>query len=137
MGRKRTADSAAPDMCGMYMPVKCRWCSRIFIKPDSRWQYQAGSNDSRRFYCSYACLKAARRHMADKDRHKVMHVSRSGADITRHMHSRLGIDPGEVHELWEWADIFGVSYYDLWEKTVEFHLPVDDALVLLLDRKAM
>lgn len=137
MGRKRTADPAAHDMRGMYMPVKCRWCSRIFIKPDSRWQYKIGHNDSRRFYCSYACLKAARRWNADKDRHRKIRVRRAGSRAIRDAHDRLCIESGEEHELWEWADIFGVSYYDLWEKTMEFFLPVDDALDILLGRKAM
>lgn len=127
--------SADTEMKGLYMPVRCRWCRKIFIKPDADWKYRLGSNKTRTYYCSYACLKAARRHMADQDRHKVMHVSRSGADITRHMHSRLGIDPGEAHELWEWADIYGINYYELWEKVVEYYMPVDDAICLILAEK--
>lgn len=52
------------------------------------------------------------------------------------MQDRLMMDRGEMHSLEEWADIYDVDYYRLWEKVIQRSLTVDDAIsILLAERK--
>lgn len=117
--------------------TQCRYCGCIFIRPSEDWRYKYSKHkQGLQFFCSYSCIENARRSIADRDRMKRFRVRSTHDSSIQDMQDKLMMDRGEIHSLEEWADIYDVDYYRLWEKAVHGNLTVDDAInILLTERK--
>ena len=128
---------ATAERGGNFRPTRCRYCGCIFIKPSEDWKYKYSRHkQGLHFFCSYSCMENARRSIADRDRLKRFRVRHTDDSSIQDMQDRLMMDRGEMHSLEEWADIYDVDYYRLWEKVIQRSLTVDDAIsILLAERK--
>ncbi len=83
--------------------------------------------------CSWSCARAMDRKYFDKLRNKVYRDDgHCGGEIAR---DRLMIEPKESHTLEEWADLYGIDFYELAERVGTARLNVTDAVYLALYKK--
>lgn len=114
--------------------IKCPCCGKMFYRPAYDWRYiiTYGGTHSRIFLCSFSCVNRYRRMMAEKAGSKKYTLSKTKSKENTHMLRMLSADPGETHSLREWADIYGIDYYNLWEAKVVNRMSIIDALYMLV-----
>jgi hypothetical protein len=103
---------------------RCRYCRRPVALDADLWAYKDAEGG---VYCSYGCLEASRHALADRDRKKEFAVIRRFTDSD--LLDRLKVDIDESHSLEDWAEMFGLDYYDLWESTQLCRYCIIDAVV--------
>lgn len=117
--------------------IKCPCCGKTFYRPAFEWRYNisyAGIH-TKVFLCSYGCVNKYRKVIAEKGGGKQYMLTKAKSKENTYMLKALTADPGETHSLKEWADIYGIDYYNLWEAKVISRMSMIDALYMLVTSK--
>lgn len=103
---------------------RCSYCRKPVTMDADLWVLKDKGGKP---YCSYRCLIASRHALADRDRKKMMPVQKKYTDDS--LLDWLKIDREEIHSFEEWAEIFGLDYYELWERYKVCGYSIVDAMV--------
>lgn len=103
----------------------CAECGKRFSGCADQWMYSKTRNRNRRGemhmlrFCGWKCMQKFRFSELDARRND---ARRAGAThSTAGLRKKLGIEDGETHTLEEWAELYGIDYYEFAEALSEYN----------------